>query len=99
MLAGGGGARAGDRVRVRGDNSLGRGGRGAGVDVRAVAAGPVALEDAGAARELGRAGGGEVRDDDDLVHLRRQGGQAAGELLRLAVRDDDGGDLHGSPST
>ena len=37
---------------------------------------------------------GEVRDDDDLVDLRRERGERALELGRVAVRDDDGGDAH-----
>ena len=39
---------------------------------------------------------GEVRDDDQLVHLRPQRGEAAFKLGAWLVYDDDAGDAHRS---
>ena len=36
----------------------------------------------------------KVRDHERLVDLRDERGKRARELVRMAVRDDDGGDLH-----
>ena len=48
----------------------------------------------GPRRERGRGGSGRVRDDDEIVDLRREGRQQLLELASMAVRDDDGGDAH-----
>jgi hypothetical protein len=36
----------------------------------------------------------EVRDHDQLLHLRREGGEAALQLVHRLVDDDDAGDAH-----
>jgi hypothetical protein len=40
----------------------------------------------------------QVRDHEQLVDLRREGGQGLLELARVPVRDDDGRDLQESTS-
>ena len=48
--------------------------------------------------QLGGDAAGDVRDHEQLVDLRRERRQRLLELRRVAVRDDDGGDLHPSTS-
>ena len=50
--------------------------------------------DARAGRQLGRLRAGPVRDDDELVDLRRERRQQRRELGGVPVRDDDRGDAH-----
>ena len=63
------------------------------VDVRRVARRPCVLDHTRAER-IRRRGARRVRDHDHLVHLRHERRQRLGELLAVAVGDDDGGDLH-----
>jgi hypothetical protein len=81
-----------DRIRVRGDDELGRRPCKTHVQVR------------GEPKRLGvdnrvdtrRNRSRDVRDHDQLVDLRLQRRQRLGDILRRAVRDDDGGHLHRS---
>ena len=82
--------RLGHRVRVRREHELRRGQRDAPVHVRAEAERALVVHRLDAVRDRA----GDVRDHDELVDLRRERRQRLLELGRMAVRDDDGGDLH-----
>ena len=88
----------GDRVRVGDEDQLPARGRGAGVDVGGEAERRGLLDHRRAERIVGRAAG-QVGDHDRFVDLRQERGQRPGELLPVAVRDDDRRHLHARPST
>ncbi len=88
--------RRGDRVRVRDENQLVARVRDA--DVRVRGERRADARSRGRARRPGAAADAvrDVRDEQELVDLRREHGQRLLELLRVAVRDDDRRDLHAS---
>ena len=85
------GARLGDGVRVVDQDELtGRLGDAA-VQVGGIAERRCVLDQPRTVRVV-REAAGHVRDQDDLVDLRREGGQRLGQLLAVPVGDDDRGD-------
>ncbi len=92
------GVRLRHRVGVRDQDELVLGTRCAEVRVRRERDRAGILEHPGAVRQLGRQAAGDVRDHEQLVHLRCERRQRPRELVRVAVRDDDGRHLHDSAS-
>ena len=88
-------ARLRNRVGIRRDQGVAGREREPGVEVRREAARRVIVDRV----DTGRDRPGDVRDHDQLVDLLAQRGEGLLELVRMAVRDDDGGDLHAAPRT
>jgi hypothetical protein len=81
-----------NRVRVGRDDEIAGRESHAPVDVRGEAERPFVVDGVDSRRQRA----GDVRDHDELVDLRAQGGQRELELARMAMRDDDRRDLHAS---